>query len=196
MHSGSPTSREKLGLGFNEMLLFTHWEQQGKPVGILHWTRSWKKAESSSTFLCNRNCALMEFSLMKADLGFSFSISGFHVTAQLSDSPELKGQSCSHPLCSGTQHPEQPRFREPGWEKTSSVQIEKKNQKQLNYLPNSLQSSVQTKLRYSSSSRSQLHITTAWNCTLCPLGRFLLPFKGASSAERKQRFIATVQCSG
>lgn len=39
----------------------------------------------------------MEFSLMKADLGFSFSISGFHVTAQLSDSPELKGQSCSHP---------------------------------------------------------------------------------------------------
>lgn len=34
---------------------------------------------------------------MKADLGFSLSISGFHVTAQLSDSQELKGQSYSDP---------------------------------------------------------------------------------------------------
>lgn len=34
---------------------------------------------------------------MKADLGFSLSISGFHVAAQLSDSQELKGQSYSHP---------------------------------------------------------------------------------------------------
>lgn len=34
---------------------------------------------------------------MKADLGFSLSISGFHVTAQLSDRQELKGQSYSHP---------------------------------------------------------------------------------------------------
>lgn len=90
---------------------FTHWEQQGKPGVILHWTRTWKKAESSSTFLCNRNCALMGLLLMKADLGFSFSISGFHVTAELSDSLELKGQSCSHPRAQALTTLEQPGFR-------------------------------------------------------------------------------------
>ncbi|KAL2298113.1 hypothetical protein Nmel_017075 [Mimus melanotis] len=113
MHSGSPNSREKLGLGFNECF-FTHWEQQGIPVMILHCTRTWKKAESSSTFLFNRNCALMKFSLMKADLGFSFCISGFHVTAQLSDSLELKGQFCSHPCAQALTTLEQPGFWEPG----------------------------------------------------------------------------------
>lgn len=51
---------------------------------------------------------------MKADLGFSFSISGVHVTAQLSDSLELKGQSCSNPCAQALTTLEQLRFREPG----------------------------------------------------------------------------------
>lgn len=131
---------------------FTHWEQQGKPVGILHWTRSWKKAQSSSTFLCKRNCALMEFWLMKADLGFSFSISGFHVTAQLSDSPELKGQSCSHPCAQALSTLNNPDSGSQAERRQVLYKFKKTKTPKLfaKLIPSN--SSVQTKHRYLSSS--------------------------------------------
>lgn len=65
----------------------------------------------------------MELLPVKADLGFSLSISGFHITAQLSDSLELKGQStATHML----RHSTPCNKPDSVSQKTNSVQIKKR----------------------------------------------------------------------